>query len=46
MEAINFFMDLGASTSKTQIPIVPRREKSKESTVAKNSDPTMLKSFL
>lgn len=33
MEARKIFMDPGASTIKTQKPMVPRREKSEESIV-------------
>ena len=46
MEARKFFMDPGASTSKTQKPIVPRREKFEESIATKNYEPTVLKLFL
>lgn len=46
MEARNIFMDLGASVSKNQMPLVPWKEKLEEVTATRDSDPTVLKLFL
>ena len=46
MEARNFFMDPGASMSKTLIQIGPQKEKYEEIIVTEHSNPTVLKSFL
>lgn len=46
MEAKKSFTDLGASTSRTQTQLVPRKNDFEVTTMTENSDPIVLKSFL